>query len=276
MIPRVGNQIVTAIRPGTWNQIADSVNASIAPGFNAGTRSSMNGVGLQWVYAHNSGDDRAAYECSGLDIDSDPTLDVSPDGNLVPVVTATDDDDPRFPTLVWIEPAASGSVSRAVLTGLALALVAPSEETGELLVRDGGKLSLDSSGTIRTMFPPNTEEDRLCLVDLTSAAGGGRLFMTPSTGIPAKVGDKLSSAMCTPQRMDDGGNLEDSGDSEPVFNSVASPIPGGVLIQAKRIGSHWFCDVVDCEPSAPAPLEQPSSEEMWSEPDSMIAIEIEV
>ncbi len=276
MIPRVSGRNVTAIRPATWNQIAGVVNSAIGAGFHSGPSDSMNGIGGQWLYVKNTGDDRLQFECSGIDLAATAALAIDPAGNRTPVLIAVDEDDEEKPTCVWLEPVKANTIARAVISGLALARVNGSGSDTIAVGREDNELTPDGGDYIRLVMRPT---NGLAVIDLSSGGGGGgagALFITPSGGIPAMVSSGLgySFGYATCGRLDAGG--ETTVDDAVVFNSVSVTIPGGKVIQAKRIDGKWFCDVVDCTPDPPPEVPLYYHHEELSDPDSQVAIEIDV
>lgn len=173
MIPyQNGSRNVTAIRPQTWNKIAEAVNGQQL-GQGSSPSHPLAGVGTQWVWIRNTGTDRLQFECSGLDLDAAPVLDIAPDGNRHPVLTAVDDDNPELTTVIWQEPAKANTIARAVISGLSLALVQPSTETTRLVSRSGNSLAIDAAGAILLLMRPLDDEDKLLLVDLSPGGSGG-------------------------------------------------------------------------------------------------------
>ena len=80
---------------------------------------------------------------------------------------------------------------------------------------------------------------------------GGRIFRTPSNGIPGRSGTTLGSADCESYSID-GVELvrrkdpDDQDLSETVLHLGTTPVGGSAYIQAKWIDGHWVADMEDC------------------------------
>lgn len=176
MIPyQHGSRNVTAIRPQTWNQIAEALNADRL-GQRSTAQLSSAGIGAQWIWLKNTGTARAQFECSGLDRSVAAVLATVADGNRIPVLSAIDDDDAALPTVIWQEPVAVNAIGKACVTGLSLALVdATDQEDVWSLARSGNTLAVDASGSLSLLMQPDTEDATLLLVDLSGGPGGASL-----------------------------------------------------------------------------------------------------
>lgn len=75
----------------------------------------------------------------------------------------------------------------------------------------------------------------------------GIIVMTPSGGIPARVGITVGKADCTIYRITDADVLESTGTTISVVNIAQTAVLGGVYGQAKRAAGRWVVDFEECE-----------------------------
>jgi hypothetical protein len=80
----------------------------------------------------------------------------------------------------------------------------------------------------------------------------GIIIMTPSGGIPARVGTTVGKADCEVYRITDGDELQPTGDIYSIVNMTATPVEGDAYGQAKRISGRWVIDVEECEVDEPS------------------------
>jgi len=73
----------------------------------------------------------------------------------------------------------------------------------------------------------------------------GRVFVTPSGGIPARSGALLGSATCTRYTVS-GGTRASTSDTVTVYNDFTSAIGGSVDIVAIRVDGIWLAIAEDC------------------------------
>jgi hypothetical protein len=78
------------------------------------------------------------------------------------------------------------------------------------------------------------------------------LIMTPTAGIPARVGTTLGVATCETYSISSGNELIPTGNSVEVLNMTATPVEGDAYGQAKRISGRWVIDVEECEVDEPS------------------------
>jgi hypothetical protein len=70
---------------------------------------------------------------------------------------------------------------------------------------------------------------------------------SPSSGIPGRAGVELSTGVCDIQHWTPATNdLEDSGESVPVYNLAESDVGGSVYIMAKSVGGRYIVDWEEC------------------------------
>jgi len=81
---------------------------------------------------------------------------------------------------------------------------------------------------------------------VTKQGGGAIIIMTPSGGIPARVGATVGKANCTVQAINSSDVLASTDVSVSVVNLAASPVAGSVYGQAKRAGGRWVIDYEEC------------------------------
>lgn len=79
----------------------------------------------------------------------------------------------------------------------------------------------------------------------------GFLYLTPSEGIPARVGINCGSAECIPYYVNPDGEyleLKDNGDAQQtnlVHNTETRPVPGDAHIKVRRVYEELIADVPD-------------------------------
>lgn len=149
--------------------------------------------------------------------------------------------------VVLIEPIADGAFGRAIVDGLALALV--SGGTGDFAEADVANNSLKpaTAGTIKLLHSPHATDPRLLPVILGAGGSGSSsiLAKTPSGGIPAATGSgpyTWGSAACTPVSSD---GTVGSG-SVSIVNIVSQAIAANVVVMAAKVGSIYVVDVASC------------------------------
>jgi hypothetical protein len=81
---------------------------------------------------------------------------------------------------------------------------------------------------------------------------GGIIIMTPTAGIPARVGTSLGVASCEVYAISAGNELVPTGVSVSVLNMTATPVEGDAYGQAKRVSGRWVIDVEECEVDEPS------------------------
>ena len=72
------------------------------------------------------------------------------------------------------------------------------------------------------------------------------IILTPSGGIPARVGSTVGKANCTVYRITDADVLESTGSTVSVVNIAEAPVAGSVFGQAKRASGRWVIDYEEC------------------------------
>jgi hypothetical protein len=114
-------------------------------------------------------------------------------------------------------------------------------------------LATDTAGSARILWRESGTGTRWALLRLGSPAPSAAIHaITPVGGIGAAFFvsgvRRCPWANCEIYRFDPNANneLTATGTTARVNNSSRGPIPGGVLIQAKQIGGHYFVDVEDC------------------------------
>jgi hypothetical protein len=73
------------------------------------------------------------------------------------------------------------------------------------------------------------------------------VILTPSGGIPARVGTTVGKANCTIYAINSSDVLASTGVSVSVVNLAATAVAGSVYGQAKRAGGRWVIDYEECE-----------------------------
>jgi len=248
-IPTVnGSRAITAIRPATWNKIAQTINAG-ALGANGG---GSGRAGANWVMVKNSsGSDRARFDCLAL---GDPVVALTTDGQVDLLLNAVAAD-PAKAAVVLVEPIANNQTGYGVLVGLVLAKVLSGSTSFRFGEADasGSAIKPVASGPIRLLGAPSASASVLLPVLL---GGGGAsvdvgVAKTPSGGIPARSGITLGVATCTlGETYDDGGVIKIR-EATPtttalIYNSTSIATSGSAWIHWKLENGRRLIDVDDC------------------------------
>lgn len=252
-IPRApGKGNITAIRPKTWNAIADVVNGGRVGAGGAAATPGADGMGRGWVWIkNNSGSDRSRFDCMSL---GDPTMALTTDGQVDVVFAATTADPAKTPAIL-LEPIANGRVGRAVIYGLCLAKVTAGSTSLLSAVPEASSHSLSpvASGTIKLLTAPSASVATVAPVVLGTSSGGGDgiLFVTRAGGIAARTSTTLPHTFpsATVDLLDPAtGNLYSPNRTETVYNMTNIAIahvanrPRGAVLR----GTRYFIDVDDC------------------------------
>ena len=75
--------------------------------------------------------------------------------------------------------------------------------------------------------------------------GGGRVFVTPGGGIPARSGATLGSATCTRHTVTNGTRASTT-DTATVYNDFTTAIGASTDIVAIRVDGIWLAIAEDC------------------------------
>ena len=147
--------------------------------------------------------------------------------------------------VVLLEPIANGAFGRAIVDGLALALV--SGGTGSFAEPDiaNNRLKPAASGTIKLLQTPHASEVKLLPVLLGAGSRESILIKTPAGGIPAATGSgpyTWGSATC--KVVTDAGVVTAA--DVVIKNIVNKAIAANVQGKADPVGSIYIVDVASC------------------------------
>ncbi len=244
-IPRApGKGNITAIRPKTWNAIADVVNGGRVGANGPSSPAVADGLGKGWVWVKNtSGSDRSRFDCMAL---GDPTMALTTDGQVDVVFAATTADPVKTPAIL-LEPIANGRVGRAAIYGLCLATVAAGATSLLNAVPQASSNSLlpSASGSIKLLTAPSASVVTLIPVVLGASASPGVVMKTPGGGIAARSGTTISSATCT-QWNRSGSTLSASTETYAVYGLSTTAVANSVFIVAIPTNIGWLAVWEDC------------------------------
>jgi hypothetical protein len=206
---------------------------------------SRAGIPIQPVVVrvrNSTGGAAARYRAFAIE---DSMWELSPNSNLVECVFNLEIWSSGKSVAVIQQPLADGAIGLAVISGPTLIECANSGSTSALLAEPNSSgLAVPGSGPI-TLTQPRPSAGGVVLSILGAGGSDAALFKTPDAGIPAATGNgpyTFFAALCAKVGVDGAVST----DTDQVYNSVGGAIPGGRLIQAKRIDGKWFVDVVDC------------------------------
>lgn len=220
---------------------------------------------------NTSGSDRAAFESMAIDgleweLDTAGTSDI-----VFKLITA----DPAKAPAVLLDPIANGDIGRAVLDGLAIALVGGGSGLIGTPDATNHRIKPDSSGSIKLLAAPHASSVRLLPVVLNAGAAGGagKIFLTPGGGIAARSGTTVSSATCTVYKFV-GGTLTTDSTTETVYNPWPVAIPAAFyMIGIKELSTNeWVAmspGIIDVRWSDPN-LEQTLDKATYATIDTLV------
>jgi hypothetical protein len=153
------------------------------------------------------------------------------------------------------EPIADGEVGRVQVSGCCLALVdvVDAGHTRAKAVASEYVLESSDDGPLEILYAPGGTGEQECVVRFQSPQPPivAILIMTPTAGIPARVGTTLGAATCDTYAIV-GSEILPTGQSVEVLNMTATPVEGDAYGQAKRISGRWVIDVEECEVDEPS------------------------
>lgn len=247
-VPTVNGSVpVTAIRPATWNRIAQAVNAGAVGATGGGNG---GGDGNRVLVQNSSGSDRARWDCMAL---GSPVVALTTDGQVDLLLSVSTADSTKA-AVVLVEPIANGQTGYGVLVGLAVAKVLSGDTAFRFGEPDatGHAIKPVASGPIRLLGAPSASASVLLPV-LLGGGGGGAVEVgvakTPSGGIPARSGVTLGVATCTlGETYDDGGviKIRETATTAQIYNSTSIATSASAWIHWKIENGRRLVDVDDC------------------------------
>lgn len=130
----------------------------------------------------------------------------------------------------------SGEYGELQLSGVCPATVTVSNITHQYAALDPGAYKLVSSaaGPVDILWQPGSTGDQECFVRIGGDGGLVTHALTPSGGIPAKVGDQMGSAVCTLQSCNSTGLLTTTAQTATIYNNTSGAVTGSKAIAALR------------------------------------------
>jgi hypothetical protein len=154
------------------------------------------------------------------------------------------------------EPIANGSIGQVQVSGCCMATVdiADADHTRAKAVASQYVLESSDDGPIEIVYKPSGTGELECVVRFQGPQPEitGIVIMTPTAGIPPRVGTSLGVASCEVYAITTGNELVPTGNSVVVLNMTATPVEGDAYGQAKRVSGRWVIDVEECEVDEPS------------------------
>lgn len=221
-----------------WNKLADQHARGELRKIPAPQLRSYDPSSRIALVKNTSGSDRAAFETMAIDgleweLDTAGTSDI-----VFKLITA----DPAKAPAVLLDPIANGDIGRAVLDGLAIALVGGGSGLTGTPDATNHRIKPDAAGSIKLLAAPHASDPRLLPVVIGSnSSSESRLFLTPGGGIAARSGTTVSSASCTEYKLA-SGTLTTNTNSQTVYNPwpVAIPASYYIMAQKEQLSGYWI------------------------------------
>jgi len=239
-------QSFSAPKTEIWNSMIDAGNAHRNARLSNGTPEPTRPRQTDIIkLKNNSGADRSRGEI--LRINGKAITDLS-DEHLWLIGSAPTDDG-YFGILK--EPIRNGGIGQVQVSGCCMAMidVADADHTRAKSVASQYVLESSDDGPIEIIYKPSGTGELECVVRFQSPQPeiSGIIIMTPTEGIPARVGTTLGAALCDTYSIF-GTELISTGQSVVVLNMTASPVEGSAYGQAKQVSGRWVIDVEECDP----------------------------
>jgi hypothetical protein len=246
-IPQVPTgQNVTAIKPGTWNKIATAVNGGRT---NITKPNDFNQLGATPVFVTNKTGAAitAPYRAFSL---GEPMWPID-NNNLPSCCFRLDSFDALRPVAIVQQPLAVDEIGLAIVAGPSIVEVtnggAATDRSGN---PNASGIVVPGSGDSVQYASERPTSGGFVLAILGAKSGSsGRIFQTPSGGIPAASGSAWGSAICT--EADEFGTLLTA--TATIYNQRTAIVPGNVFILALAVGTRLFVWESNCPTTIPEP-----------------------
>lgn len=235
-------QPFAAPRAETWNGMVDAGNAFRAGKLSSGTPQPTRPRQTDVIKAKNaSGAARSRGEI--LRFTGKAITDLSDE--FIWLNGGVPTEDGYFGILK--EPVENNAVAKVQVSGCCMATVdiVSEDHTRARPVAGGYVLESSDDGPLEILFAPTGTGEQECVVRF-GFWPGAIIIMTPSGGIPARVGTTVGRADCTVYRITDAHALESTGTTVNVVNIAAAAVAGEVYGQAKRAAGRWVIDYEEC------------------------------